>query len=269
MIKSKLAITIDSVFISLLCSFILYAWINRYLKNAFLSFFICNIALVLLFFIFFKYFIKKHNLENLKEKDLSLAKKCFHHLKYCPDNESITFFEKLLNSKNKTTNIYENHNQIFYINIKQPLCENDFLTANEYKLSSPKNKNLFFISIAETEDFKNTLSSSPITYTLYNQTELFELMKIKNYFPINSFSKDKFSKFKLLKTKLKQSLSKQNFKHFLFSGLSLIAISLFLPFMFYYLIIGTILIFLSLVCLLSKPTQTEKPKQKLIDIIKK
>ncbi len=269
MIKSKLAITIDSIFISLLCSFILYVWINRYLKNAFLSFFICNIALVLLFFLFFKYFIKKHNLKNLKERDLNFAKKCFHHLKYCPDNESITFFEKLLNSKNKAMNLYENHNQIFYINIKQPLCENDFLTANEYKLSSSQNKNLFFISIAETEDFKNTLTSSPITYTLYNQTELFELMKVKDCFPIKQSAKENFSKLKLIKTKLKQSLLKQNFKHFLFSGLSLIAISLFLPFMFYYLIIGTILIFLSLVCLLSKPTQTEKPKEKLIDIIKK
>ena len=270
MTKSKLSIFFDTLTISLLISFLTYIWINRYLKNAILSYFICNITLILLFFVIFKFLLKKYNLNKMRNLDTKNANIYLNHLIYSTEINNKKFFEKLLDSKQIYKNIFENNSDYFYIEIKNKLTENDFHRANDFYLSSNTNKQLSFICNNYTDDFKNLISSSPIKYNLFYFYDLFAIMKLKNIFPYKiQLNNDRFKKLKKFKTKVLSSLTKNHFKNFLLSGLSLVVASLFIPFSYYYLLSGSFLLVLSIICLFNKNKKLKNNTSLETIIIKK
>lgn len=271
MTKSKLAILFDTFIISIISCFVLFLWIQRYLKNAFLSLFICIFISVLLFCAIFLQQIKNHNLKRLKFKDAKIAENCFSYLTFCQNNNYVSFFEKLLSCKHMDGYIFENTKFIFYINLKTTLSEKDFFIANEHYLSNNKTKNLIFISASNNEQFLKLTESSPNKSMLYNKSDLFDIMKTLNIFPKQTSNQPvKKPSLKMRAKKLSLSLTRNRFKDFFVSGLSLLSISLFIPYSLYYLIFGSILITLSLACLLNKhKSPLPKKQESLLTLIKK
>lgn len=271
MTKSKLAILFDSVLVSIILCFVLFLWIQRKLKNAFLSLFLCIFISILVFIAIFLRQIKKYNLNKLKLKDLKFAENCFSYLTFCKENEYIDFFKNLLSCKRITGFIFENTKFIFYINLKTTLSEKDFFIANEYYLLNTKNKTLLFIQSNYDEQFLKLMQSSPHKFLIYNKSDLFNIMKSSNTFPIQRTTQaPKQPKLQILKIRLNSSLTKNKFKDFFISGLSLLTISLFIPYSIYYLICGSTLITLSLICLLNKQkTPSSQKQESLLDLIKK
>lgn len=264
MIKTKLAIIIDSCLISLSLTLIVYIWCARYIKNAFFIYFVCILALLCLFNVVFKHFLKRYKIEHINLKDSKIADKSFNFLKYCSAQNYNFFFEKLLNSKHINGKIFENQSTIFYINLKTITTDLDFQIANEFYQNSAPCKNLIFILDTKTNEFESLISNSPITLQTYNKPELFELMKHRNTFPVEANFQTKLKTFKLPHI----TLSKSRFKELFFSGISLLAISLIIPYTFYYLFVGSFLLILSIICLFKKAPPIEKSKQKLEDLIK-
>ena len=168
--------------------------------------------------------------------------------------------------------MYTNNNNYFYINLQRHLTDNDFLIANQFYLETDKNLPLIFISIGFTQEFNNLLSISTNNYKTYESVDVYNLMKIKNMYPpnIKNFNEDNF-KIKLNKTKTKflNSLTKNKFKNFFLSGLSLIFISIFIPYSIYYQIFGTIFLILSIICLFDKSKNLKTDKLTLDSLIKK
>ena len=248
--KTKLSLYFDSLIITTITSFILYIWINRYLKNAILSFFICIFIFILMFFIIFKHLTSKYNINKVKISEQKFADSCLNYLIYSNLSFDIKYFSNLLSSNHISNNIYKNNYANFYINLKSSLNEIDFHIANDWYQNTNKNTPLIFISFNQTDEFKNLLNNSPIKF--YNSTfyDLFLLMKNKNLFPIQKQTQN--NKFKIKKLNLLNSLTKNKFFKFFLSGLSLISLSIFIPFSFYYMIFGSILLLLSIFCLFNK-----------------
>ncbi len=273
MYKTKLAIIIDSIFISIIFFIISFIWINKYIKNAILSFIVSNIIAILWFIVIFKFSLKRHNLKNLKNKDLKLAEKCLNKLKFYDDNSTIKFFEKLLNSTNVSSNIYTNKNLYFYVQVKKPLCEDDFFIANNYFISTKNQLPLCFIGCNVSNEFSTLIENSPITYEVYNSSDLYLLMKESNTFPDEIQEEQQITKktyLKKFKNKFLSSITKNHFKDFFISGLSLIVLSIFIPYSLYYSIFGSILLILSIVSLFNKnKAPLLKTKTTLSDAIKK
>lgn len=269
MIKSKLAITIDTISITTIIAIIIFVWLNKFIKNAILSLFVCNFAFILLFVALYRHFIKKYNLSKLKLKDEKLAKNCFGFLEYCSNIDFQNYIKHLLNCTPCSNHIFENDNYIFYINLKTPLTKNDFFIAHNHFLNSQKSKNLIFISSSQTEDFNQALTNCPTKYYTFNQVDLFKLMKEKNLFPLQENIKtNNKPKLKNIKNLLSKNITKNRFKEFFFSGLGLIFISFVIPFTLYYLIFGTLLLSLSIISLFNKSqTITTENSFSLCDLI--
>ena len=141
----------------------------------------------------------------------------------------------------------------------------DFVYANNFYLETDKKLPLCFIAESLSDEFIELAKESPIKYSIFFADDLFSIMKSKKIFPkdikIDENQKKYF--FKSKKIKFIESLSKARFKDFFFTGLSLIVISIIVPYTLYYLISGTILLIFSFLCLIIKrdkncSIQTEK-----------
>ncbi len=279
MIKSKLAVIIDSLFISFIIFILLFFWVHKIIKNAFLSLF-CSIFISLLaFFIIFKFLTKKFKLKNITFKEEKFEKECIYKLKYMESQSLINFYETLLNAKNVDKNMYKNDSTIFYISTKARLSEIDFNSAYDYYLLTSKTQNtdfvLCFIGSSVTNEFTNLLENSPVKFNLFSEHDLYIIMKDKNFYPENinpNTTPQKSKKFSTIKSKFSSSITRSHFKELFFSGISLILISIVIPFSSYYLIFGTILLILALVSLFIKnksPTNSLNKNQTLLSLIKK
>lgn len=251
--KSKIAIFFDTLFICFIIFVIIYFWLMKLIKNAFLSLF-CSISLsILIFFFVFKFSIKKFKLNKISIQDQKFARKCFEKLRYLDSTSSNKFYETLLDISHINGNIFNGTKSVFYISTKHILTDLDFMTAYDYYLTNKINSELSFISSEVSESFTKLVQNSPIKINMFSETDLFLIMKEKNLYPeAKSETQNNPKKFSIAKTKLTSSITRTHFKEFFFSGLSLIFISVVIPFSTYYLIFGSILLLLSLISLFIK-----------------
>lgn len=264
--KTKIAILFDSLFISILFSFLLFLWIRKYTKNAFFSYFVCILILILVFICIFLHFIKKYNLSKINSKQAKQIDFIINQTTYLSENEYIDFFENLLKAKHISGYIFFCKNLYFYINTKTDLDANDFHTANNFYLKSNKKNNLCFIGNGTTNDFTKLNSSSPNPYTFFQTNELIPLIAESKTLVVNTITKPKYKD--KIKSKLPVILSRKNFKNYFISGVSLVTFSIFIPYSFYYLFVGSLLILISIITLFFKNYEPQNTKRSLKDIIK-
>lgn len=268
--KSKFGILTDSLFLCLLSFIILFGWFFKITKNAKLALFISNIISIIVFIVYFIVQLKKYNLSKTSLNDKKNSSFYKNFLIYCLDETSYKFYENLLSSKHLFGNIYESDNLLYYINIKSELTANDFNIANNICLT--KNKPLIFISENMADSFKSLITNSPTQFYFYGFNDIFQIMKERQIFPTD-IKKSKDNTLKTFSIKLKnnafKSLTKNKFKDFSLSGISLVLFSFFIPYSFLYLITGSFLLVLSIICLFNKNKNINASKEPLTSIIKK
>jgi hypothetical protein len=147
--------------------------------------------------------------------------------------------------------LFKKENDFIYINLKTPLSAKDYFLAQELFLKYKKeNSNLYFIYNIKEKSFDDIFIFSSLNAKLFTSEIILKLMKKKNLFPIKMEHKktisikQKITNYTKLKTK---NITKAHFKEFLFSGMSLLFLSLITPHSTLYLIIGTILITISII----------------------
>ncbi len=269
--KSKFAIAIDAVTSSIITFIITFFICRKFIKSAFFLFFVCILASFLAFVAIFKFFVRKFHLKNISLKEQKRLNLCLNFFKFSPIKETQNFLKNLLNASQKNDLFFENENYIFYINFRFSLSEKDFFSAFDYYNLSQL-KELIFVCEKCDEDFKKLLQFYNNKFYLFNFVDFYELMKFKNNFPTKFEVSLPFSQ--RLKNKLKSltsSINRKHFKNYFFSGLSLLALSFFLPFTFYYSIFGSLLLILSIACLLKSSSEkiSNNKNFSLIDATKK
>lgn len=255
MTKTKLALFIDAVSISALISLINYLWLNRIIKNAILVkifsilIFLSSFVLILILFL-------KHNgntiLKNKTEKHLN---SCLKYLITCDSISYSNFICKLLNCQHIENFFFKKASKIFYINSKTTLTDKDFISIQDYLYKNYSNLTCVILYRKKDKSFDEVFELSSVKFILFNIDALKNIMFQKGIYPIENNYTDKVSFKDKLKTTLKTKTAGVNRKHFkelFFSGISLLFLSLIVPFSNYYLIIGTILVTISIITLFKK-----------------
>lgn len=259
MVKNKLAIFIDSFSLSFIVFIISYFWLYKLNVNNAIIYLLSISITTLSFILILSLFIKKNNIKIKNKIDKEKLKNCKNTLLYNSAQSNISFFEKLTSSIYLSNNIYKNSSAIFYIKTHGKLDCNDFFIANNFYQTNKISTVLLFICDGFTDEFSLVLENSPIKFNIYFLDDLFIVMKEKNLFPekklcdssqnlINKNNKEK-SKLKINFNKLIENIK---FKESFFSGLSLVILSIFIPYSLYYLILGTLFLALSFISIFSK-----------------
>lgn len=262
MVKSKFALFIDSFFISSSISFLIYLWLNNKIKNANLFKYFLILILILLFLLIYNLFKKQHDKKIFKNLNEKFLQNCLNELISSSNKEYINFICKLLNCKHIENFLFKFEDRILYINIKTELTASDYFLVQESLINnSLTTTKLYFIYKSKNKSFDDISSLSKFEIVLFEADILLKIMSLKNIFPITKEESKKLSfKTKLinnLKSKTNNITSK-HFKEFFFSGLSLLFLSLIVPFSNYYLITGSILLIISIISLFRKNFKPNK-----------
>lgn len=262
MVKSKLALIIDSIIISFTLSSISFLWLRKFLKNANLVYFFSILINLLCFILFLFLFYKSNNKKLFKNSNEKFIKDSLKFLLVCDTKTYNEFLSKLTNSKPLEKYFFKANENFLYINLKTELTSNDFFEAQELflKNKSDENAKLFFIFNSKNKSFDELILLSNLNPVLLSSETIVKLMKQKNFYPITAETKPKKTlkqKVNLLIKSKTKGVTKSHFKEIFFSGLSLLFISFVIPFSNYYLVIGSILLLVSIVSLFRKDTVQE------------
>lgn len=258
--KTKFALFFDSLFLSVSTSFIFYIWLNKIYKNAIFVNLFSIIALVLSFILFLHLFFKHNNKLIFKNDNEKFLNNCINNLILSPNVKYSNFICELLNCSHIDNFLFKLNDKILYINIKTELTASDYFLAQESLIKNLISTNkLYFIYKSKNKSFDDIISISDYQTELFSCEILMKIMSQKNLYPIQKETIKNIP----FKTKLKnniktkcESVTSKHFKEFFFSGISLLFLSLVVPFSNYYLITGTFLLIVSIISLFRKNTNT-------------
>lgn len=260
MVKSKLALIFDSLFISSLSTFLLFIWLHNKVKNANLFHFFLNLINLSLFALVLVLFLKLHNKKLFKANNEKQLNSSIDFLIQCDYKTYSSFLTKLIGCEKITDYFYKFGSNFLYINIKTPLSSKDYFDAQELFFNNKtSDSKLYFIIISTNKSFDDIAKISKLNFSILPLNTLANLMQKKNIFPI---TEDKIAKTSLkqkikstIKTKT-SAITKSHFKEIFLTSISLLFLSLVVPFSSYYLISGTILLIISIVSLFKKDIPT-------------
>lgn len=254
MSKFRIVNLIDKLFISVSAFLIIYAWINFYLRDLWATFILSLIFTSAILFVF-NYFLNKKKSNVLKQNKLvEEINTHFLIFKLNSTNKKINLLKEILS---KEYNPVAKNNTISYIkeNKKHLLI----LSTN---LHSVNNNNLIEIienyldyNVEIFEIVCNEVSNN-INANLFTNKQIKFITKkmlytdyfLKyNIFPDQANINLKASKFSL-SIFLKNLFTPSKARGYFFCGFVLIFSSIILPYHYYYLIIGSILMSFALIC---------------------
>lgn len=252
MIKSRLITFIDKIFLSFTVFLIVYAWINFFVGNLFATFILSLIISSSIIFVFYYFFNRK------KTKKLSI-------INYLKDVEEKFLAFSLLGVKERLKLIYE-------------------IASNSYKCEKHKDKIVCFDQTKKivilthfnserlTQFELNKLIAGMFKYDeikiickeknpalnlkifknpnieIISKKELYDEWFLKHsIFPETSFLNTEKMKINLKKI-LRNFIVRNKAKSYLFCGFILLFSSIILPYHLYYLIFGSLLIIMSILC---------------------
>lgn len=262
MIKSKLALIFDSLFISSLSTFLLFVWLHNKVKNANLFHFFLNSINLSLFILILVLFLKLHNKKLFKSNNEKQVKSSLDFLMQCDYKTYSSFLVELIGCEKITDYFYKFGSNFLYINIKTPLSSKDYFDAQELFFNNKaSDSKLYFIKGMTDKSFDDISKISKLNFTILPHTTLANLMQKKNLFPIKNNEITKTSLKQKIKSTIKtktSAITKSHFKEIFLTSISLLFLSLVVPFSNYYLITGTILLIISIISLFKKDIPTSK-----------
>lgn len=255
MSKTKLALLLDSFSISIIISGLIFLWLRKFLKNAILVKFFSILIFLSCFILLFIILLKNNNKSILKNKTEKFLNNCLNYLIICNQSDYINYICKLLNCEYIENFFFKKSSKLFYINLKTTLTDSHFYYIQEFTCNKKPTETCIILYRKKDKTFDELFELSQKKYISLEYEILKKAMIQKNYFPIN---KDELVKSNF-KTKIKNSIktkasniSKKHFKELFFSGLSLLFLSLIIPFSNYYLVVGSILLIISIITLFKK-----------------
>ncbi len=247
MSKFKLNYFFDILLTFLIFFILLYSWSNFYLKNMLKSFVVAIISTSIIVFLLFKIKIKKENKKGLSLRQKEQAQNLCFQLKFLSRQKVLDFFYNSIKQKEevkKHKNFLETNTQIIY-----PFFDKKTLDIDAFcsilKQNFPQKEIVIICCEAsrETFDICQKIQNKHIKILDFEKTYNKFLQNVETYPNEIEIKNDK-------KLKLKElvlfSLQKERTKNYLLMGLILITSSFFVIYKIYYLIFGSLLLFLAL-----------------------
>lgn len=248
MSKYKIVNIIDRIFISACVFLLFFAWINFYVRDLRLTFIFALLASFSACFLLFLFISKKQTKTNQTKAQIELIEKNFLAFVLLSSQERLNNLAKVYNTEktNKNGFLSENKNLYFVLTETSVLDKNKFLSI----VAQAQNLDFetLFIICGETTEPLNLQIFKNKTIKIINKAQLFADFKNKNVDIISNcnfnLSPPKLS----LKDILKNIFAPQKAKSYFVCGLILLFSSIVLPYNFYYIIFGSMLMLFALIC---------------------
>ncbi len=253
MSKYKIVNLIDKVFITVSIFLIVYAWINFFLRNLWITFLFSLVFTFACAFLLF-YFLNKREVKKTQNKKyLKDVEQNFLAFQLMNKANQLNLIKTILNKSHKTEKIKDS--LIFFHNnqTSQILISLSYEKLNQFELNNliaKREKDVTVLKII-CHDFEpniNTKILKNLTIEFITKKKLYdEFFLTFNTFPNCSNLEDKNEKIKF-KILIKNFFIPRKAKSFFLCGLVLIFSSIILPYHYYYLIFGSLLLVFSIIC---------------------
>lgn len=254
MSKFKIINLLDNLFLTIASFLIIFAWVNFYIRNLWISF-IFGIIFTFAVMVLFQYlFSKKQTKIKLKNENLKNINDSFFAFRILPKSSKI----KLLSSCFDEGNTVSQFDDYLLINSSGKISLIIFSTHQE-RLEQPDLYKILesienvhhdkIIIICETynPNIKLKLFSNK-EIELVNKEKLYHdyFVKFNQFPPTQNINKEVY-KFDFIDF-LKAFFIPQKSKSFFICGLILLFSSFILPYNYYYIVVGSMLIMFSIIC---------------------
>jgi len=253
MSKFKVVNLIDKIFVSTATFLLIFAWINFYIRSLWPTFFLSLIFSFAILFLLYYFLGRKQEKITMSKKNTNEVLKYFSAFRLLSKNQKLELLNTILSHdfevqiKNNVLYYTKNSNRhaLIFFTSKDKFSDEDLF--NEIENLSRENFDTLEI-ICNEHNVSNTELFLNKKINIINKTKLYlEFFVRYNIFPniegINfSVSKLKF------KDILKSFFVKEKAKSYFLCGLVLIFSNFILPYHFYYIIFGSILMLFSIIC---------------------
>lgn len=251
--QTKLGRFIDNISIAFCSTIVFLVWIKKIINNAYISLFISMSLSFILIKIIKHFQNKKLKKLNIKKEETNNILQCNKALRMMQLNKQVSFIKKLFkNQKVKQKNFMLFTEDYCIINqLNNDLTTTEKIYESYQNMQNLKNENIKNIIIIgnKISPEANLLMGefNNIKIEFISPIELYSLMKNANKYPCTINQKTQKNKFKL---QIKPLFMKKSAKLFFRCGLLLYISSLFVPYFKYYIISASILLILSIICLI-------------------
>lgn len=252
MSKFKIVNLIDKLFVSICTFLVIYAWINFFIRNLYLTFVLSLIFTFAIIFLIYFFINKKQNKKIANKNYLRDVNEKFLAFRLLSKENKILLISKILSldykteTKNNTLSFYKNnekHVVIFATNFEK-LDEYNFINLLE---QIPNKTDCVDIICNQCLPFNSCVLKN-IKINFITKQILYEEFFLKHQiFPDCSNINNETNKFNF-KELVKNFFIPQKAKSFFFCGLVLIFSAIILPYHYYYLIFGTLFLICSIIC---------------------
>lgn len=258
--ESKLAKILNQIIITAFISAIIFIYAQHFLKNLYLSIPL-TAAIALIITTETNFFRKKKtNRLNFEKEDLKFKDDIIWYFLTQPTNNVLDFFQTAINKLGIKTEI--KNNAIITKNAIIVPIFNSFIVGDKEILSLIKelkaqNKKHLIIFCADYKEL-NLPQMSETTISILNSYETFAFLKSIKTYPIEKTQLVK--KHEHLIFSKSHRLTRNHFKPFFMGSIFLFITSFLVPQKMYYIMIASILLAISLICLIAFKKQTTKQK---------
>ena len=253
MSKYKIINLIDKLFISICIFLVIYAWINFFIRNLYLTFLLSLIFTFACVFLLYFFINKKQTKKVASKNYLRDIEEKFLAFRLLSKENKILFISKILSLAYKTE--IKNNLLCYYKNDKKHLViiATNFEKLNEYEFINlleeiPNKVDCIDIICNNYTPSINVNILKDIKTNFITKKNLYEDYFLKNQiFPDTSKINKETHKVKL-KDLMINFFAPHKAKSFFFCGLILIFSAIILPYHYYYLIFGTLFLISSIIC---------------------
>lgn len=248
MSKYKIVNIVDRIFISTCVFLLFFAWINFYVRDLRLTFVFALLASFSVCFLLFLYFSKKQTKENKTKARIGLVEKHFLAFILQSNQERLDSLSQVYDTEKSSTNGFlKSKNNLYFV-----YTENEKLDKTAYFNIIAQAKNLNFetlyIICGDIGEPLNLQIFKDKKVKIINKTQLLDDYENKNVDIVSN------SNLNLAPPKIKwvdiakNIFAPQKAKSYFVCGLVLLFSSVVLPYNFYYIIFGSMLMLFALIC---------------------
>ena len=253
MSKFKIVNLFDKVFISICVFLILYAWINFFIRNLWTTFILSLIfSSACVFLLFYVLNLKNEKKKTTKAYQKNLEEK-FLAFQLMNKTEKLNLLKSIIEKQCECKKVKDN---LFYtLNNKncQIIIATHLEKISQFELINlvsnlEKNVQILKIICCDYDTNLNTQILKNLEIEIISKKKLYdEYFSLFNSYPECSNLDIEKSRFQIRKV-LENFIIPKKSKSYFLCGLILIFSSIILPYHFYYLIFGSILLLLSIIC---------------------
>ena len=253
MTKFKFISLIDKLFITCATFLLIYAWINFYIRDLWITFILSLIFSSASLYVFYFFINKKQTQQNLNKKQIENINLNFYVFKLTPTKQKLAILKEILKDYNPTiknsTLIYETNNKkiMLVLATKYETIDNKILLNIVDEFCDELIDEIHIICGEAVSNINTQLFTNKEIKFITKKTLYLDYFLKHNIFPDQTNINLKTTKLTFNHI-IKNMFIPSKAKGYFFCGFVLIFSSIILPYHFYYLIVGSILLMFSLIC---------------------